>query len=88
MVLWTFAAVSAETTTMVGARERVARVRSTPGPATELMMTVEWEKRAARVRQRQYEFVNASAGRKVSEAEKRCMVGSEVMSEPTAAAMF
>jgi hypothetical protein len=49
-VLWSFAAVSAETTAMVGAMERVARVRSTPGPATELIITVEWEKRAARVR--------------------------------------
>jgi hypothetical protein len=88
VVLWTFAAVSAETTMMVGARERVARARSTPGPATELMMTVECEKRAARVRQRQYELVNASAGRKVSEAEKRWAVGREVMSEPTAEAMF
>lgn len=73
---------------MVGARDRVARVRSTSGPATELIITVEWEKRAARVRQRQYEFVKVSTGRKVSEAEKRCTVGSEVMSEPTAAARF
>jgi predicted lysophospholipase L1 biosynthesis ABC-type transport system permease subunit len=52
------------------------------------MMTVEWEKSAARVRQRQYEFVKVSAGRKVSDGEKRCRVGREVMSEPTAAAMF
>ena len=88
VVLWTFATVSAEATTMVGASERVARARSTPGPATELMMTVEWEKSAARVRHRQYEFVKVSAGRKVSEAEKRCAVGRDVMSEPTAAAMF
>jgi hypothetical protein len=50
VVLWSFAAVSADTTAMVGAMERVARARSTPGPATEFMMTVEWEKRAARVR--------------------------------------
>ena len=41
VVLWSFAAVSAETTMRVGARERVARARSTPGPATELRMTVE-----------------------------------------------
>lgn len=53
VVLWSFAAVSAETTMRVGASERVARARSTPGPATELRMTVEWEKRAARVRARQ-----------------------------------
>ncbi len=49
---------------------------------------MECENRAARVRQRQYEFVKASAGKKVSEAVKRCAAGREVMSEPTAAAMF
>ncbi len=53
VVLWSLATVSAEATMMVGERARVARVRSTPGPATELRMTVAWEKRAARVRQRQ-----------------------------------
>lgn len=50
MVLCSFAAVSAEMTVTVGAMERLARVRSTPGPATELIMTVEWAKSAASVR--------------------------------------
>ena len=40
VVLWSFAAVSADITAMVGAIDRVASVKSTPGPATELMMTV------------------------------------------------
>lgn len=53
VVLCSFKAEEAEATMRVGASERVARARSTPGPATELRMTVEWEKRAARVRQRQ-----------------------------------
>lgn len=82
------AAVSAETTVTVGAMARLARVRSTPGPATELTMTVACEKRAARVKHRLYEFVKASAGRKVSEALRRCTKGREVMSAPTAAAKF
>jgi hypothetical protein len=81
-------AVSAETTAMVGAMERVARVRSTPGPATELMTTVECENKAARVRHKLYEWVNASADRKVSEELKRCAAGSAVMRDPTAAARF
>lgn len=87
-VLCSFAAVSAETTAIVGAMERLAKVRSTPGPATELINTVACENNAARVRHKLYELVKASAGRKVSEAEKRCAAGSEVMREPTAAARF
>jgi hypothetical protein len=73
---------------MVGAIARVARVRSTPGPATELIMTVECENKAARVRHKLYEWVKASAERKVSELLKRCAAGSAVMSDPTAAARF
>jgi hypothetical protein len=82
------AAVSAETTTIVGAIDRVASVRSTPGPATELMTTVECENKAARVRHKLYEWVKASAGRSVSEELKRCAAGRAVMRDPTAAARF
>jgi len=86
--LWSFAAVSGEITAMVGAISRVARVRSTPGPATELMMTVACENSAAKVRVRQYELVKVSAGRNESEALKRCGPGRAVMSEPIAATRF
>lgn len=88
VVLWSFAAVSADTTAMVGAMDRLARVRSTSGPATELMTTVECWYSAASVRHRGYELVNASAGRKVSEALKRWGAGRAEMSAPVAAAMF
>jgi len=75
-------------TVTVGAIERLARVKSTPGPATELMITVAWENNAAKVQHKQYELVRASAGRKVSEALRRCANGRDVMSEPMAAAKF
>lgn len=75
-------------TVTVGAIDLVASSRSTPGPATEFIRTVECEKRAASVRHKLYEFVKASAGKNVSEALNRCAKGREVMSEPTAAVRF
>jgi len=71
VVLCSLRADSGDETMTVGAMERVARLRSTPGPATELMMIVECENSAAKVSARTYESVKASAGKNVSEGLKR-----------------
>lgn len=78
-----FESVSAGAMMMVGAIEREAAARLALGPATLLIATEAWVKRAARVQARVYVCEKLSAGRRRSLGVIRWRRGSAVMSAAT-----
>ena len=83
-----FESVSAGAMMIVGAIRRDAAARLALGPATLLMATEAWVKRAARVQARVYVCVKLSAGRRRSLGVIRWRRGRAVMSAATDETMF